>query len=67
LQQARDVRETIVGSFDVLVARTGHRANDIMKVPAITAVILLPGTLIAGVTGMKLEIGLFESLGCSKP
>ena len=31
VQEARDAREAIVGSFDVLIARTGHRTNDIMK------------------------------------
>ena len=41
VQEARDAREAIVGSFDVLIARTGHRTNDIMKVLTLTSVILL--------------------------
>ena len=32
VQEARDAREAIVGSFDVLIARGGHRTNEIMKV-----------------------------------
>ena len=36
VQEARDAREAIVGSFDVLIARTGHRTNDIMKVLTLT-------------------------------
>ena len=41
MQEARDARDAIVGSFDVLIARTGHRTNDIMKVLTLTSVILL--------------------------
>jgi magnesium transporter len=60
VQEARDAREAIVGSFDVLIARTGHRTNHIMKVLTLTSVILLPGALIAGVMGMNFKVGLFE-------
>ena len=60
LQEARDAREAIVGSFDVLLARGGHRTNEIMKVLTLTSVILLPGALIAGVMGMNFKVGLFN-------
>jgi magnesium transporter len=59
-QEARDARDAIVGSFDVLIARDGHRTNDIMKVLTLTSVILLPGALIAGVMGMNFKVGLFD-------
>ena len=60
LQEARDAREVIVGSFDVLIARGGHHTNKIMKVLTLTSVILLPGALLAGVMGMNFKVGLFE-------
>jgi magnesium transporter len=60
VQEARDAREAIVGSFDVLIARDGHRTNDIMKVLTLTSVILLPGALIAGVMGMNFKVGFFD-------
>lgn len=60
VQEARDAREAVVGSFDVLIARGGHRTNEIMKVLTLTSVILLPGALIAGVMGMNFKIGLFD-------
>jgi len=60
LQEARDAREAIVGSFDVLIARGGHQTNQIMKVLTLTSVILLPGALLAGVMGMNFKVGLFE-------
>ena len=43
VQEARDAREAIVGSFDVLIARGGQRTNEIMKVLTLASVILLPG------------------------
>ena len=60
VQEARDAREAIVGSFDVLIARDGHRTNEIMKVLTLASVILLPGALIAGVMGMNFQVGLFD-------
>jgi magnesium transporter len=61
LQEARDARETIVGSFDVLIARGGHHTNQIMKVLTLASVILLPGALLAGVMGMNFKVGLFPN------
>ena len=60
VQEARDAREAVVGSFDVLIARTGHRTNHVMKVLTLTSVILLPGALLAGVMGMNFQVGIFE-------
>jgi Mg2+ and Co2+ transporter CorA len=60
LQEARDARAAIVGSFDVLIARGGHRTNRIMTVLTLTSVILLPGALLAGVMGMNFKVGIFE-------
>lgn len=61
LQDARDARESIVGSFDVLIARSGHETNHVMKILTLVSVILLPGALIAGVMGMNFKVGLFDN------
>ncbi len=61
VQASRDARESIVGSFDVLLASTGQRTNEIMKVLTLASVLLLPGALIAGVMGMNFEVGIFET------
>jgi magnesium transporter len=60
LEGARDVRESIYGSFDVLIARTGHRTNEIVKVLTLASVIFLPGALIAGIMGMNFKAGVFS-------
>ena len=59
VQSARDSRDSVVGSFDVVIARAGQRTNEIVKVLTLGSMLLLPGTLIAGVLGMNFRVGLF--------
>ena len=59
LEAARDAKESTLGSFDVLNARTTDRTNEIMKVLTLVTVILLPATVIGGIMGMNFEVGLF--------
>jgi magnesium transporter len=59
MQTARDTRASIVSSFDVVIARTGQRTNDVMKVLTLASVILLPGSLLAGVMGMNFKVSVF--------
>jgi len=60
LDAARDTKDSIFGSFDLLVARIGQRTNDIMKILTLGTVILLPATVLAGVMGMNFKVGLFD-------
>jgi magnesium/cobalt transport protein CorA len=60
VQAARDGRESVAGSFDLLITRTGQRTNEIMKVLTLASVLLLPGALIAGIMGMNFKLGVFQ-------
>jgi len=60
VSSARDSRDSVVGSFDVLIARAEQRTNEIVKVLTLASILLLPGALIAGVLGMNFRVGLFE-------
>lgn len=55
LAAALDAKNAITGSFDVVIARTEHRTNEIMKVLALASILLLPGAVIAGVMGMNIN------------
>ncbi len=55
LSVARDTRDGIASSFDVLIVRTEHRTNEIIKVLTIASILLLPGALIAGIAGMNVN------------
>jgi magnesium transporter len=59
IQSARDCRDSVVGSFDVLHARTEQRTNEIMKVLTLASMLFLPGALIAGILGMNFRLGFF--------
>jgi magnesium transporter len=61
VQVARDSRDAVFGSFDVLIARSEHRTNETMKVLTLGALLFLPGALIAGVLGMNFRIDLFQT------
>ncbi len=55
LAAARDAKDAVIGSFDVLIVRTEHRTNEIMKILTLASILLLPGALIAGVMGMNVN------------
>ena len=54
-------RDVLLGSFDVYMTRTAQRTNDIMKVLALATVLLLPGSLVAGLLGMNVTVPLAEN------
>ena len=57
LASARDAKDGIASSFDVLIVRTEHRTNEIIKVLTIVSILLLPGALLAGLAGMNVTLG----------
>lgn len=48
-------RERVVGVYELHLAVTGHRLNDIMKVLTIVSTIFIPMTFVAGVYGMNFD------------
>ena len=51
-------REALLGSFDVFMSRTAQRTNEVMKVLTLATVLLLPGSMIAGLLGMNVIVPL---------
>jgi magnesium transporter len=60
LDTGREMKESTLGTFNLLVARIGQRTTDVMKVLTLVTVILLPSTVLAGVMGMNFKVGFFE-------
>ncbi len=60
LDTGREMKESTLGTFNLLVARISQRTTDVMKVLTLVTVILLPATLLAGVMGMNFQVGLFD-------
>ncbi len=58
LEAVETCRDLLIGSFDLLMTRTAQRTNEAMKVLALATILLLPGSLIAGLLGMNVEVPL---------
>ena len=53
-------REQLLGSFDILMTRTGQRTNDVVRVLTVVSAVLLPSVVIAGVMGMNFSPAFFD-------
>jgi len=58
-----NARELLMGAFDVYMATSAQRSNDVMKALTILSAILLPAVVLAGVMGMNFQIGFFDNPG----
>jgi magnesium transporter len=58
LSAVEESREALLGSFDVYMSQTAHRTNEVMKVLTLATVLLLPGSMIAGLLGMNVIVPL---------
>ncbi len=58
LQSVENSRDLLLGSFEVFMTRTAQRTNDTMKILTLVTVLLLPGSLIAGLLGMNVTVPL---------
>jgi Mg2+ and Co2+ transporter CorA len=58
LASVESTREAVLGSFDILMTRTGQRTNDIMRVLTVATVLAIPATVTAGFLGMNLIVPL---------
>ena len=56
-----NARDLLIGAFDVYMARSAQRTNDVMKALTVLSAILLPAVVIGGVMGMNFEIAFFDN------
>jgi Mg2+ and Co2+ transporter CorA len=56
-----NARELLIGTFDVYMASSAQRTNEVMKALTILSAILLPAVVLAGVMGMNFKIGFFDN------
>ena len=54
------VRDSVLGSFDIVMTRTGQRTNDIMRVLTVISSVLLPAVVVGGVMGMNFHPSFFD-------
>jgi magnesium transporter len=63
IDATENLREQLLGSFDVFMARSAQRTNEVMKALTIINAVLLPAVVLAGVMGMNFKLAFFEQPG----
>ncbi|HEY7848027.1 MAG TPA: CorA family divalent cation transporter [Candidatus Limnocylindria bacterium] len=61
IDAVENARELLIGAFDVYMATSAQRTNEVMKTLTILSAILLPAVVLAGVMGMNFQIGFFDN------
>jgi magnesium transporter len=54
------LREALLGTFDLHMARAAHSTNEVMKTLTLLSAILLPAALLAGIMGMNFQLSVFD-------
>jgi magnesium transporter len=62
-QAADTARDSINGSFALVMSTTAQRTNDVIRLLTVVSVTLLPATLIAGIMGMNFHPRFFDNAG----
>lgn len=60
LDAVANARELLIGAFDVYLAGSAQRTNEVMKALTVLSAILLPAVVIGGVMGMNFQIDFFD-------
>ena len=60
LDAVENLRELLLGSFDIHMGRAAQDANETMKLLTLLSAVLLPAVVLAGVMGMNFDMPFFE-------
>jgi magnesium transporter len=60
IEAVDSTRDSVLGSFDIVMTRTGQRTNDIMRVLTVISSVLLPAVVVGGVMGMNFHPAFFD-------
>jgi magnesium transporter len=60
LDSVENLRDLLIGTFDIHMGRTAQDANEVMKYLTLLSAILLPSVVLAGVMGMNFKLSIFD-------
>jgi Mg2+ and Co2+ transporter CorA len=60
LDSVENLRDLLLGTFDIHMGRAAQDANDVMKVLTLLSAVLLPSVVLAGVMGMNFPLPFFD-------
>jgi Mg2+ and Co2+ transporter CorA len=62
LDAVENLRELLLGTFDIHMGRATQDANEIMKVLTLLSAVFLPAVVLAGVMGMNFQLEFFDTV-----
>lgn len=60
LEAVENLRELLLGTFDIHMGRAAQDANEVMKVLTLLSAVFLPSVVLAGVMGMNFALPFFD-------
>ena len=60
VEAVENLRDLLLGTFDIHMGRAAQDANEVMKVLTLLSAVLLPSVVLAGVMGMNFKLPLFD-------
>jgi len=63
LEAIENLRELLLGTFDILMGRQGQDSNEVMKILTMLSAVFLPAVVLAGVMGMNFPLDIFKDPG----
>jgi Mg2+ and Co2+ transporter CorA len=63
LEAVENLRDLLLGTFDIYMGRAAQDSNETMKVLTLTSAVLLPAVVLAGVMGMNFKLPFFDEPG----
>jgi len=63
IDSVENLREVLLGTFDIQMGRAAKDANDVMKLLTLLSAVFLPGIILAAVMGMNFHISFFDDPG----
>ncbi|MEP6638137.1 MAG: CorA family divalent cation transporter [Chloroflexota bacterium] len=60
LDSVENLRDLLLGTFDIHMGRAAQDANEVMKVLTLLSAVLLPSVVLAGVMGMNFKLPFFD-------
>ena len=56
-----NLRDLLLGTYDIHMGRAAQHANEIMKRLTLLSAVLLPAVVLAGIMGMNFKVEFFEN------
>jgi Mg2+ and Co2+ transporter CorA len=63
LDAVENLRELLLGTFDIHMGRAAQDTNEVMKILTLLSAVLLPAVVLAGVMGMNFQLPFFSDPG----